>query len=165
MTTQREHFGAGVRLVRGIVAGLAATLALAACGGDGSADDPTTVTSDADAETSVAVEGFHPRGLVAKQGERVELPEVTSGEESMTIHVGDTFAVSGEHWSPDNPDDPDELIESTVVLAEVDDDELVYQAVAPGRIVVTVGPVGHPADCDDCADATPPPIVELSIVR
>ncbi|MCL2780892.1 MAG: hypothetical protein FWD74_05285, partial [Actinomycetia bacterium] len=54
------------------------------------------------------------------------------------------------------------------VLAAATETTLSYQAVAPGVTVVDIGPVGHPGGCDQpgrsCADATPPPHVNITVV-
>lgn len=147
---------------------LVAAVAVAGCGDDDSGDRPATTTASDTDSTSTTADDLHPHGYLVKEGKRVELPSVSAGEASITIHVGDTFAVTGEHWSPDNPERRGELIESTVLLVEATDDGLIYQAAAPGTIRVQVGPVGHPAGCDesnDCADATPPPVVNVRIVE
>ncbi len=86
---------------------------------------------------------------------------------TVDVQVGDVLTLTANEWLPDNPADPAELIDGSVVLAAVGGEGLTYQAVEVGSAVLPMGPVGHPGGCDqpgkNCTDATPPPSIFIAV--
>ncbi|MGI8416573.1 MAG: hypothetical protein ACR2P2_10320 [Nakamurella sp.] len=125
----------------------------------GSTASPIATTSARSANAR-----FRPAGFPVPKGATVTLP--TAGFHSeLTMHVGDVFSTPPADWLPDNSESS--TLNGVVVLAAATSDTLTYQAVKPGAITFTTGPVGHPAGCDQpgksCSDATPPPTVAITV--
>lgn len=139
----------------------------AACGTsvNGSAETSSSVSTADSVSTGTRADtdqDYHPSGFTVPQGANVRLP-TERGE--LTMKVGSYFVVKPQEWFPDN--DGSRGIGGVLQLAEATPDQLTYQAIAPGEVTFTIGPVGHPGGCDQpgksCADATPPPTVQITV--
>lgn len=141
------------------VVGCSATVA-------GTAAPATDIPTTAAPTTTAAARVFHPSGYRLARGAVRTTADFGEGHPSrLRIAVGDVVRLRKGEWLPDNSPYSTAL-GATLVLAADDGVELSYQAVRAGKVSFAIGPVGHPGGCDqpgkNCADATPPP--ELDIV-
>jgi len=169
----------------GVFAGLAVALAvLAGCtgtnggtptqaatiAGTGTGTAAGTATASPTRQDSFGASAkYHPRGFALAKGAVIRPPSVSdpNSHPTVDVQVGDVLTLTANEWLPDNPADPAELIDGSVVLAAVGGEGLTYQAVEVGSAVLPMGPVGHPGGCDqpgkNCTDATPPPSIFIAV--
>ncbi len=159
-------------LARTVLLGVAMA-AVVGCGhvnpGQAEIGSSASISTTTAAPTTADATGFHPRGFPLPEGVSVAVPggAQTGAPTTLRMSVGDIVRFDEADWLPDNPSAADSLIQGVLVLAADDDGRLTYQAVRPGTVLMAVGPVGHPGGCDQpgksCADATPPPMLRITV--
>ena len=156
-------------------------LAVAACArpgipGAATTGIPTSTTSASTRESSDTVSAagspsttksteLAPSGYPVPQGVRVDTP--SGYDEPVTMHVGDTIAIPADSLDAAGTvaaDDGTVLL----VLAAIDGDMLIYQAVAVGEQRIFTGRPGYPNGCGPSATcgpgATAPHSVDVTVV-
>ena len=132
-----------------------------AASGTWSARTSSAPTTKADARI------LHPAGYQVAKGAVKTLADVRAGRPAtLRLSVGDLVSLAKGTWLPDNSP-YSTVLDGTLVLAADEEGQLIYQAVATGSVLLAVGPIGHPGGCDqpgrNCADATPPPLLNVEV--
>lgn len=128
---------------------------------------PTTVPLTTTVRTTGALKTFHPSGFRLPQGVVRTTADIRQGRPSLlALAVGDVVELPTGEWLPDN-EPYSTALGATLVLAAEHHGVLRYQAVRAGKVTLAIGPVGHPGGCDqpgkNCADATPPPLLDVVV--